>query len=90
MAIWDPLCQRRIRLHRLGAGHRPAGKRFTRAYLGRREKVENAHIHELRAKALTELPDARHAKTLAGHATESMTSHYRKARMAMKVKGVEY
>lgn len=55
-----------------------------------RAKVKNAHIHDLRAKALTDLPDAKHAQTLAGHATESMTSHYRKARMVTKVKGVEY
>ncbi|MET3122644.1 integrase [Oxalobacteraceae bacterium GrIS 2.11] len=52
-----------------------------------RAGVTNAHIHDLRAKALTDMGSASEAQALAGHATESMTAHYRKARSTTIVKG---
>lgn len=52
-----------------------------------RAKVK-AHIHDIRAKALTDIAEAKDAQKLAGHATEGMTAHYRKARSVEKVKPV--
>jgi integrase len=50
-----------------------------------RQGIQDAHIHDLRAKALTDIADARKAQALAGHATEGMTAHYRKARLVTVV-----
>ena len=52
-----------------------------------RADIKNAHIHDLRAKALTDMDSAKDAQALAGHATEGMTAHYRKARLTTIVKG---
>jgi integrase len=54
-----------------------------------RAKVKNAHIHDLRAKALTDAKaQGLDAQKLAGHATESMTAHYTKARTVEVVQPV--
>ena len=73
--------------------HRQDGKPFTYSGLQTawrrardRAKLHNAHIHDLRAKALTDMEHAKEAQALAGHATEGMTAHYRKARTVTKVK----
>jgi integrase len=52
----------------------------------RRAGVENAHIHDLKAKALTDIDDADEAQKLGGHSRPEMTAHYRKAREVTRVK----
>lgn len=76
--------------------HRQDGEPFTYSGLQTawrrardRAKVRNAHIHDLRAKALTDMESAKEAQALAGHATEGMTAHYRKARTVTKVKAAQ-
>lgn len=51
-----------------------------------RAGLTNTHIHDLRAKALTEIYDEKDAQSLAGHSSPEMTAHYRKARLVQKVK----
>lgn len=50
-----------------------------------------AHFHDLRAKALTDASrQGLDAQRLAGHATESMTAHYVKARTVESVRPLKY
>ncbi len=51
-----------------------------------RAGVKNAHFHDLRAKAATEEESAQEAQKKLGHATESMTAHYRKAHEITRVR----
>lgn len=53
-----------------------------------RAGVEDAHIHDLKAKSLTDTEDVREAQKRGGHATESQTAHYRKSRTVTRVKPV--
>lgn len=50
--------------------------------------IEDAHIHDLKAKSLTDTEDESEAQKRGGHATPAQTAHYRKARLVTKVKPV--
>ena len=53
-----------------------------------RAGIEDAHIHDLKAKSLTDTDDVHEAQKRGGHATEQQTAHYRKARLVTRVKPV--
>lgn len=48
--------------------------------------VRDANIHDLKAKALTDIEDEKEAQKLGGHSTAQMTARYRKAKEITRVK----